>query len=228
MKTILFVVLMQLSLLANIGTIAAMKGDVSINRDAKDITAKMGSKIQNKDTLTTQKNAKVQVIMIDETVITIGSNSKYSFEEYGDDHAQMKIERGFFRAITGKIGKIAPEKFKIKTKSATIGIRGTHFSAMVADKTEVIKCIRGKITVTTAKKTYIIPEGMMITLANNSWSQQPIDMKKSKTRTKKPNTSTDENIKKQNINVQEIESLGNRLDAEIIVPTDIPSFDPDK
>ena len=58
------------------------------------------------------------------------------------------MTKGLFRTITGKIGKIAPKKFKIKTKNATIGIRGTEIvikaSPIGGDK---IACTRGAISV---------------------------------------------------------------------------------
>ena len=34
------------------------------------------------------------------------------------------------RTITGKIGKISPDKFQVKTKTATMGIRGTRFTLL--------------------------------------------------------------------------------------------------
>lgn len=58
----------------------------------------------------------------------------------------MQANRGFFRSVTGKIGKIAPERFKVKTQLATIGIRGTDFSAQLGDGLASYVCNRGEIT----------------------------------------------------------------------------------
>ena len=230
-KLLILLLLLHVTLFASIGTIAAMRGDVKIERNAQKIEAKIGTKIEKKDTILTQKKSKAQVIMMDETVITIGSESIYSFNDYGNDHAQMKIKKGFFRAITGKIGKIAPEKFKIKTRSATIGIRGTHFSGLIENGHEIIQCIRGKIIVDTAAKSYEVPQGMMITLSNHEWKMAPIapTTKRSKANKKlQPNKKKNNLIKKQNINIQELEKIGTKLDTKIITPSDIPSYDPDK
>ena len=49
--------------------------------------------------------------------------------------------------VTGKIGKLAPERFKLKTVSATIGIRGTDFSGDIMDNREIIRCYSGAISV---------------------------------------------------------------------------------
>ena len=35
--------------------------------------------------------------------------------------------------LTGLIGKLAPEKARFETPTATIGIRGTHFAVMAGD-----------------------------------------------------------------------------------------------
>ncbi len=227
MKLLFILLLLHVTLFAKIGTISALNGEVNINRESKTLNAQLGHAIELKDSIVTAKDAKVQIIMMDETVITIGSNSIYNFEEYGNDHASMKIEKGFFRAITGKIGKIAPEKFKIKTQSATIGIRGTHFSGLIQKNSEVIKCIRGKITITTAKKVYEVPHGMMITLANNRWKKEAIQLESSPKKVETPVSEAKVNVQKQNINVQEIEKLGTKAKINVIVPNDVPSFNPE-
>ena len=152
MKTYLLLFCIPALLLASIGNVSAVKGVAKIERNTKSIAIKYGSAIEERDKIVTQNKSKVQIILKDQTVVTIGENSKYSFDEYKFDtkansKANMKLSHGFFRVVTGKIGKIAPERFKIQTKSATIGIRGTHFFGLVKRKYEEVGCIRGKISV---------------------------------------------------------------------------------
>jgi opacity protein-like surface antigen len=80
----------------------------------------------------------------------------------------MHIERGFFRSVSGEIGKLAPERFKVKTVSSTIGIRGTDFSAALADTYELFKCYKGEISVLHEGKTYIVPAGEELRLEKKS------------------------------------------------------------
>lgn len=144
---------------SNIGNIGAVQGDATIKRAAKDLEVKSGMDIQLSDKVSTQENSRVQAILNDDTIVTIGPNSVFVFDTYqfGDKDTSavnMHIERGFFRSVTGQIGKIAPQRFKIKTNSTTIGIRGTDFSGIVMENKEIITCLRGKIWVAVDVKTY--------------------------------------------------------------------------
>ncbi|MFK5976131.1 MAG: FecR family protein [Sulfurovum sp.] len=173
--SLLSLMLLPLLVFGNIGTISGVKGKSNIHRANKIIKIKNGATIKVRDSITTAKNSKVQVIMKDKTIITIGANSEYSFDTYTYGNGQkpkvsMELKRGFFRVITGKISKIAPKRFHIKTRSATIGIRGTHFYGEVKGSEENIGCISGTIIVDTKIKTYLLNAGHNITLHNGLWS----------------------------------------------------------
>jgi hypothetical protein len=73
--------------------------------------------------------------------------------------------------MSGKIGKIAPEKFAVKTKTATIGIRGTDFIIRVLPTGEFIAlCMQGAITINPNDKVniIIIPSGSFITISTDN------------------------------------------------------------
>lgn len=171
---------------AKIGTIAAMRGEVDVVRNSQHLAASIGLAIDAKDTIVTQARSKAQVVLLDQTVITVGPQSEFSFDAYGypdEAEARMRAKNGFFKAVTGKIGKIAPERFSIKTKSATIGIRGTHFIGYVSDKTERIGCLKGEIFVTTSTGSYNVPAGNMILFEDGQWQVRPLAMEAFEERT---------------------------------------------
>lgn len=180
MKFLLIYITLISSLLANIGEVTALQGNATLLRNNNTLTLSQGFKLTNNDTINTAAHSKVQVILNDDTVITIGPNSEYYFQSINSktQEASMQLKRGFFKTVTGKIGKIAPERFKIKTKAATIGIRGTQFMAYVTNDEEQIACIHGKIVVFTADKEYDIPSGSMIRYKDGVWSVSPIDMER--------------------------------------------------
>lgn len=191
----IILVLTAVSLWAGIGNVAALKGFATIHRDGKSINAKPGIEIEQKDTITTKAQTKVQVILNDNTVVTIGSNSSFSFLEFsikkGDEKISMQSTRGFFRSVTGKIGKVAPERFKVHTVSATIGIRGTDFSGLIKKDLEIIKCYRGVIRVSYEGGSRDIIAGNLIRITpQNSEVQEimPIQSKQDIT----PNTTIQE------------------------------------
>ena len=179
MKTLLLLITLTTMLLANIGEVTALSGYAQLQRKNKVSDVLKGAKILQKDRITTATHSKVQVILNDDTVITIGPDSEYSFESYedhGNAQVMMKITRGFFKAVTGKIGKVAPQKFKIKTRAATIGVRGTQFMAYVTENEEHIGCIQGEIIVWTEEGTFIMAAGKMIVYKNRHWKVYKIEM----------------------------------------------------
>lgn len=144
-------------------------GEAQVKRSANILPIRNGMDILKGDEIITHKQTRVQVMLNDDTVITIGANSSFSFLDYMFDGSkkstiQMQATRGFFRSVTGKIGKIAPERFKVKTKLATIGIRGTDFSAQLGEKTASYICNRGEITLKYANIQKSIVAGNKILL----------------------------------------------------------------
>jgi len=165
-------------LAASIGNIAALKGSVEIKRHNATLRAAYGTAIEEKDQIVTRAHSRVQIILKDRTVVTIGANSQYRFDTYrfnaAESRTEMHLDRGFFRIITGKLGKVAPKRFKVHTKSATIGIRGTHFFGLVQGKNENIGCIRGSISVLTGGRRFTIPSGRMLSLRGRKATVVPI------------------------------------------------------
>ncbi len=171
LKNILLLVLISSSLVASsVATITALKGSASIDRNFKKLEAKLGEKLENKDSIITQDNTKVQLIFNDNTIVTIGKNTNFSIEEYiFDDINQPVVSfgllKGAMRTITGQIGKIAPDKFRVKTKTTNIGIRGTNFTIYAReDNSQNIYCTYGAISVSLEGDTFIVKQGFQIAI----------------------------------------------------------------
>ncbi len=153
MLKILLFLCVTVHIYANIGTIMALRGSAEIHQKSNHtLQAKTGMTIDKGDTVVTKNNTKVQIMLKDDTIITIGSHSSFTFDTFFFDGSKkstltMHMNRGFFRSVTGKIGKIAPERFKVKTSSATIGIRGTDFSVRLQNAIERFKCYSGGIRI---------------------------------------------------------------------------------
>jgi len=153
MKILLFI-LLTLNTFASIGNIMALKGTAEVHRGSNTVLpAKSGMLIKEGDKIITQSKTRAQIMLKDETIITIGANSSFQFDKFFFDGSKkstlsMRMNRGFFRSVTGKIGKIAPERFKVQTSSATIGIRGTDFSVRLQNAIERFRCYSGGIRIT--------------------------------------------------------------------------------
>jgi len=110
-----------------------VSGEVHVVRGAgQDYTAKKGDEVNQGDAVVTAKNATAQLRMQDGGILAVRQDTQlridaynYNGKEDGSENGVFSLLKGSFRSITGAIGHINKEKLKIKTSSATIGIRGT-------------------------------------------------------------------------------------------------------
>lgn len=117
----------------NIGAAAAVAGVVN----AKAPGAAVGRVLQSgkpvflNDHVTTDANGRLQVLLLDETVFTLGPNSDMVLDEFVYDPAtsagkvSAKVAKGVFRFVTGKVARKNPADMKVGLPVGTIGIRGT-------------------------------------------------------------------------------------------------------
>ena len=96
------------------------------------------SEIQEGDTLTTQTDTYARVKFVDggEVVLRPGTQllvTAYAFIESKpeSDSVVMSMLKGGMRAVTGLVGKRNQDAVKFTTDTATMGIRGTHFGALI-------------------------------------------------------------------------------------------------
>ena len=171
-----FIMLTTLISAKSIGKVTAIRGDVKITRGVALYQAHIDLEIEEKDTFFTGRRGAMQITFVDNTVITLGRNTVFKVEEYlyapktDESKAKYKFQKGFVKSITGRIGKIAPKKFKIKTKNSTIGIRGTEYVIKLCkqdDCTQTVSrndpeaklhavVLEGAITLTTDEEVQIL------------------------------------------------------------------------
>jgi len=170
-KIFLIFILIASSLYADVAKVVALKGKAFITRAGKTIQVTRSTILERKDILITKSNSKVQLLFKDETIISVGKNSQlnideYVFDEKKDVQAEFSMVKGMFRTITGKIGKIKPKNFKLKTKTASIGIRGTQIVTDISAKQERIFCTEGQIEITNNlnNSSIIVNEGEFVSI----------------------------------------------------------------
>ena len=123
------------------GTVIALNGKAWVEIDGRKETLQLKSKIFEKNTLITDTNGRLKVLFIDDSVLLLGSSttikiSNFSFGEKESSNMAIHIAKGITRVVSGKIVKQNPDKFKITSPLATIGIRGTITMHDVKAKTE--------------------------------------------------------------------------------------------
>ncbi len=97
----------------------------------------IGSKVEAGDTVETARRTYARLKFTDGSQMTLKPNTQFKVEQYAYDQAIPKQDLGRFslvkgglRAITGSIGKRGnQDSYRMKTPTATIGIRGTIYDA---------------------------------------------------------------------------------------------------
>ena len=166
---LIFSLVLSSNAFASIGKITAISGSASIERNQQTFSAKTNSLIEAKDTITTNESTQLQMIFNDKTVITLGENTRFSVESYAFDNTDksqvnFSLTKGFMKSVTGQIGKLAPNRFKVKTKDATIGIRGTIFTLETNERFILLSTLSGATFFLdkTTGKVYEVPKNKKI------------------------------------------------------------------
>jgi len=120
----------------------AVDGTVYVTRanGRQEILAR-GSSLGVGDTLSTSRNSTVRLRFTDggETAVRPDSRItvqayKYELEAPAEDNLFMSLLKGGLRALTGQIGKRGSHNaYKLNVNTATIGIRGTDYTARLCD-----------------------------------------------------------------------------------------------
>ncbi len=124
-----------------VGEVAYTRGVLTgqVGNDALQILGKGGS-LYKGETLNTGTSSFAVIKLEDGTRMTLRPNTTFKIEDVnttkGSESALMNLIRGGFRAITGLISKSRPSAFRINTRVATIGIRGTEFDARLCESAE--------------------------------------------------------------------------------------------
>lgn len=119
-------------------TITHLSGPLAV-RTADGVTKALsiGSKVEPGDIVVTQKRTYARLKFTDGSEVTLKPNSQFKVEQYAfnqsrpkDDAGSFSLIKGGLRTLTGQIGKRGnQDSYRMKTPTATIGIRGTIYDA---------------------------------------------------------------------------------------------------
>ncbi|MFE8070627.1 FecR family protein [Marinobacteraceae bacterium S3BR75-40.1] len=165
----LAVLLLALSMLGLAGPAAAAANEaakvIMANGDTTAVDANGDSRplrrrsvVHVGDTVKTGEGALVQLRFSDKALMTLRPNSALLIEEYRHPHgdqggsALMRLVTGGFRTITGSIGHGTGDAYQVRTASASIGIRGTHYDVLqTADQRLLAGVLKGGIRIANDK-----------------------------------------------------------------------------
>jgi hypothetical protein len=138
------------------GQVLFALGRVEVQRGAQVLSATRGMPVEVGDTVRTGPTGLAQVRMQDGALLSLRYGSAMTVEDYRPaapapvapapaagappqaaaatgGRAVLRLLRGAFRTVTGLIGRNAGDAYSVVTPVATIGIRGTDYSAAFCD-----------------------------------------------------------------------------------------------
>jgi len=117
-----------------IGVIAAGIGEIQ-NQNKETLVT--GSKIYFGDSVIVKTKSNAQILLMDETTITVGENSELTIDDFVYDPKSKvgkivsNIKIGTVKIITGEISKQNTDNLVIKVPTGTVGARGTEFAVVI-------------------------------------------------------------------------------------------------
>jgi hypothetical protein len=116
-----------------IGKITRLQGAAEETLGGLPRALEAGSAVHAGGTVATGSAARLEIVFIDASQITLGADARIRLDELVYSAAGGSVAQAFqaldgaFRFLTGGVGRQDPEAVRVTTPVATIGIRGTEF-----------------------------------------------------------------------------------------------------
>ncbi|MDA7576472.1 FecR domain-containing protein [Candidatus Pelagibacter sp.] len=113
-----------------IGVVAAGIGNI-FNQKNEQLST--GSKIYFGDTIIVKEKSNAQILLLDETALTIGEKSELTIDDFVYDPKSKvgkivsNIKIGTVRIVTGEISNQNPDNLEVNIPTGSVGARGTEF-----------------------------------------------------------------------------------------------------
>ncbi|MBU6153591.1 MAG: FecR domain-containing protein [Bdellovibrionales bacterium] len=124
-----------------VGKVVSLTGKVMARIESRNARGAAVSKVRflkpadpifHEDVINTDSNGSVKILFKDQSIMDLGQSSLFKVEEFvhqgkpEDRKVEMSLSYGKIRAaINQKVGPLG--RFKIRTRAATMGVRGTEF-----------------------------------------------------------------------------------------------------
>jgi len=119
-----------------IGIVGAISG--TVKTETREL--KTGDKIYLNETILAGADSGTQILLLDQSTFTIGSESEVVMDTFiydpdtNDGKIVANVKQGSLKVISGLISKKNPDSLTVKVPEGTLGSRGTEFQTMVSKK----------------------------------------------------------------------------------------------
>jgi hypothetical protein len=166
-----------------IGTVAECRGEVFIiTPGGHKLPLQFGTPIPLNAHVTTGSDAHFKVILLDETVFTLGPSSDMVLDEFVYDpktsagKITASLATGTFRFVTGKVAHRDTDNMKLKVPVGSLGFRGTDVETEVSpDGSGSVKLFSGQVEINEYKTGNLLVRspGEMVTFTADGTFSAP-------------------------------------------------------
>ncbi|MBU2645012.1 FecR domain-containing protein [bacterium] len=116
-----------------IGEVARFSGNASATLENKRRPLDEGDAVYEGDLIRTGTATRLLIRMADGAEIVLGDGTTLLIERYRfntsnqEDQAVLQVKQGVFHSKSGRLASRHPDRFRIKTAFAAIGVKGTEF-----------------------------------------------------------------------------------------------------
>lgn len=142
---------------------------------------KKGTKVYTGDAITTT-DGRVQIRFSDGAYVALQPNTLFKVDQYayegksdGKEKGSFSLVKGGLRTITGAIGKVNKQNYEVRTPTATIGIRGTGYSADSDERGTTVSVHTGLVSVSNQGGTITLGKGQSTFVPTQQSSPQMTD-----------------------------------------------------
>ncbi|MDX2218781.1 MAG: FecR family protein [Burkholderiales bacterium] len=113
-----------------------LAGRATTEREGRAVPLVVGMQLRSGDLIQTGPDGEVHLAFIDGALMSIRKNTQlrigtYAYDPPGQLAAVFELVRGTVRSVTGLVARQSPADYRIQTRLATIGVRGTDHEPYV-------------------------------------------------------------------------------------------------
>lgn len=157
--------------------IFASGGAQIVGKDGQARVAARGGELEAGDTVETG-DGRVQLRFNDGASMSLQPSTRFRIDEFrfvaqngkasAGDRGFFSLLKGGFRTLSGLIGKERREQYKVNAAVATIGIRGTDYSAELSDRGLWVRTFGGLVEVCSDVGCILVAQGETVLVADRS------------------------------------------------------------
>ncbi len=115
-----------------VGSVKTVTGESWVITSGQRVKAQVGTAVFSGSQLKTNKGATLGVTFKDNTLMSFGSDTELTVDEYlfaptqGKLKLGARLDKGSLNYVSGVMAKLKPDAVSVKTPTGTIGMRGTQ------------------------------------------------------------------------------------------------------